>query len=72
MKAKELRKKSISELIKALEEKRKELEKLYIDLSTKKLKNNQAISHTKKEIARILTIINEQRFKKSEGVEDEK
>lgn len=57
MKAKELRKKSESELQKILKEKREKLQKLRFDLSAGKLKNFQEIKQTKRDIARILTIL---------------
>lgn len=62
MKGKEIRAKKISELLKELEDKRKNLEKLKFDLVTKKVKNHQEIKNTRRDIARILTIISEKRF----------
>jgi large subunit ribosomal protein L29 len=59
MKAAELRKKSKEELEKILKEKRERLQKLRFDLSLGKLKNVREIRQTKKDIARILTIIKE-------------
>jgi large subunit ribosomal protein L29 len=59
MKAAELRKKSKEELKKILKEKRERLQKLRFDLSLGKLKNVREIRQTKKDIARILTIIKE-------------
>lgn len=57
MKAAELRKKSKEDLEKILKEKREKLQKLRLDLSLGKLKNVKEIGQTKKDIARILTII---------------
>jgi large subunit ribosomal protein L29 len=57
MKAQELRKKSKEELEKILKEKREHLQKLKFDLSLGKLKNVKEIGQTKKDIARILTIL---------------
>lgn len=59
MKAFELRKKSKEDLEKILKEKRERLRKLKFDLSLGKLKNVREIRKTKKDIARILTIIKE-------------
>jgi large subunit ribosomal protein L29 len=58
MKAKELVKKKIEELEKILKEKRKKLKSLKLDLSLGKLKNVKEIRETKRDIARILTILN--------------
>jgi large subunit ribosomal protein L29 len=57
MRASELRKKSKEELEKILKEKREHLQKLKFDLSLGKLKNVKEIGQTKKDIARILTIL---------------
>lgn len=62
MKTKELREKKITELNKILEDERKNLQKLNFDVDTKKLKNNQEIKNTRKNIARILTILTEKEF----------
>jgi len=59
MKAKELRQKSETELQKILQKKREKLQKLQFDLAAGKLKNFQEIKQTKKDIARILTILNQ-------------
>jgi large subunit ribosomal protein L29 len=59
MKPQELRKKSKEELEKILKEKREHLQKLKFDLSLGKLKNVKEIGQTKKDIARILTILSE-------------
>ncbi len=64
MKAVELRKKEKEELEKILDEKRKELQNLKFDLALGKLKNYKKIKETKKDIARILTILRERGIKK--------
>lgn len=58
-KAEKLRKKSESELHKLLKEKREKLQRLRFDLASGDLKNIRAIRQIKKDIARILTILNE-------------
>ncbi len=64
MKATEVRKKSESELQKILQESREKLRDLRFRVNANKLKNVQQIKRTKKEIARILTILNQKRNKK--------
>lgn len=59
MKAKEIRKKTKEELEKLLAEKRKKLTQLRFDLAAGKVKNVREIRETKKDIARILTILRE-------------
>lgn len=61
MKASELRKKSKEELEKILNEKRNYLLKLKVNLSLGKLKNVKEIAEVKKDIARILTILNQKK-----------
>jgi len=61
MKSAELRQKSKAELEKLLKEKGERLRALRFDLASGKLKNVREIRQTKKDIARILTILNEQR-----------
>jgi large subunit ribosomal protein L29 len=61
MKAKELRQKSEAELKKLLQEKRERLRALRFDLVSGKVKNVREIRETKKDIARILTLLNEQK-----------
>ncbi|MFB6212448.1 MAG: 50S ribosomal protein L29 [Candidatus Magasanikbacteria bacterium] len=56
-----LRNKSIDELLKKLKDKRKKLSDLQFDLSLGKTKNVSQIRETKKDIARILTLINEKK-----------
>ncbi len=59
MKAKELLQKSISELNKDLEDLQKNLQSFKFDLSGGKLKNVRQIRKTKKDIARINTVLKE-------------
>ncbi len=64
MKAKELRKKTLTELHALLKEKRERLYYLRVELSQGKNKNLKEYRQTKKDIARILSIINEKRHQK--------
>jgi len=64
LKASELRQKSEGELQKLLFEMREKLRQLRFELSQGKLKNVRLIRETKKDIARILTVINEKRLEK--------
>jgi large subunit ribosomal protein L29 len=64
MKANELRKKSDEELRGILEERRKKLHQLRTDLVGGKVKNVREIRKVKKEIAQILTILNERKLNK--------
>ncbi|HCC60180.1 MAG: 50S ribosomal protein L29 [Candidatus Staskawiczbacteria bacterium RIFOXYC1_FULL_37_43] len=59
MKAEELRKKDKKELEKTVSDLRKRLGDLRFKFSSNKLKNVKEISNTKKEVARILTILSE-------------
>ena len=59
MKISKLIKKSNKDLTIDLEEKRKELRSLRFSLAARKLKNNRKIKETKKDIAQILTVINQ-------------
>ena len=59
MKTKELRQKSEKELMKTLEDNQRKLRQLRFDLSAGKVKNVREIRKTKKEIAKILTLIKE-------------
>ncbi len=59
MKAIDLRKKDKKELEKNVQELRKKLSDLRFKFSSGKLKNVKEINNTKKELARILTIIKE-------------
>jgi large subunit ribosomal protein L29 len=58
MKIKELRQKTEKELKDILAENRTKLGKLKFDLASKKLKNVSEIKELRREIARILTILN--------------
>jgi len=58
-KIRELREKNNGELKKLLTDKREAVRKLRFDLTSKQIKNNQALRKNKKDIARILTLINE-------------
>lgn len=58
MKVKELREKGIEELKKLLLEKRESARKVRFDIATKQVKNNRQIRNDKRDIARILTLIN--------------
>ncbi len=57
MKAQELRQKSTGELQKLLQANREKLRQLKFDLASGKVKNVREIRKTKKEIAKILTIL---------------
>ncbi len=59
MKIKELREKNIEELKKLLDEKREYVRKLRFDIASKQVKNNKELRNTRKDIARILTLIKE-------------
>lgn len=61
MKASELRNKTLPELFKMLEEERKKLFNLRLEKNLGKLKQVHLIKLTRKNIARILTVINEKR-----------
>jgi large subunit ribosomal protein L29 len=69
MKAKELREKKIEELEKILKEKREKLKNLKLDLIQGKLKNVREIRETKRDIARILTILKEKTCQKEDSLE---
>ena len=66
MKAKELREKSIEELLKMEKELREKLRNLRFELASGKIKNVREIRATKKDIARILTVIKEKNRKNKE------
>jgi len=66
MKAKELREKKIEELEKILKEKREKLKNLKLDLIQGKLKNVREIRETKRDIARVLTILKEKTCQKED------
>jgi len=59
MKAKELRNRDHKELKEILLSSRKKLSEMTFEFSAKKLKNVKEVGNLKKEIARILTVINE-------------
>ncbi len=63
MKAKELRNKKPEELLELLKDSRKKLMELKFSLASGKVKNIRAIKNLKKDIARILTILNEMNIK---------
>jgi large subunit ribosomal protein L29 len=58
MKTRELREKGIPELEKILAEKMESARKMRFDISTKQVKNNRQLRQDKKDIAKILTLIN--------------
>lgn len=64
MKAKELRAKTKKELQKLLSENRDRLRQLRFELSQGKVKNVREIRRVKRDIARMLTIINEKEKQK--------
>ena len=59
MKTKELREKNINELVKDLGEKKDQAQNSMFDIFVKQAKNNKVLRNTKREIARILTVIRE-------------
>ncbi len=61
MKIKELRELNKNELSKLLEEKRAKAVQLRFDISSKQLKNNREYRNIKKDIARILTLVKEEK-----------
>ncbi len=63
MKAKELREKTQEELKKLLAEKRESVRKVRFDIAVKQAKNNRDLRKDKREIARILTLISENKSK---------
>ncbi len=63
MKLKELRRRPIVELEQLLKESREKLRQFRFDLTAGKLKNVKIIANTRKEIARILTLIKETALK---------
>jgi len=62
MKAKELRKKDKKELKKLVGDLKKKLNDLRFKFSSNKLKNVKEINQSKKEVARILTVLKEAKF----------
>jgi len=67
MKVKELRQKSEKELHKILDESREKLRQLNFDLASGKVKNVREIRKIKRDIARMLTIINNKISRKQES-----
>jgi large subunit ribosomal protein L29 len=65
MKAKELRQKQDAELLKLLSDLRKKFEEEYLNFVQGKLKNVKILRSIKKDIARILTILNERKKEKN-------
>jgi len=59
MKIKELRQKSKDDLNKILQDNKEKMRQIRFDLSSGKVKNVREINKIKKDIARILTILNE-------------
>jgi len=68
---KNLRSKSVADLVKTVDAKKKDLLKLQISLSTGGEKNLKSVKNLKKEIAQILTIIREKEIVEKES-EDSK
>lgn len=66
MKISELRQKTENELLKLLQGNRERLRALRFDLASGKIKNVREIRKIKKDIARILTLLNEQKAKNNE------
>lgn len=65
MKIKEIKEKKEAELQKLLREKREKLRELRFTLATGKLKNSAEIKQAKKDVARILTVLNERKTHKN-------
>ncbi len=63
MKIKELRQKSKDDLNKILQDNREKVRQIRFDMSSGKVKNVREINKIKKDIARILTILNEKSHK---------
>lgn len=59
MKIKDLRDKNMEELGKVLREKRENIRKMRFDIATKQVKNVRQLRQDKKDVAKILTLINE-------------
>ncbi len=64
MKAKDLRAKKPEDLLKMLEKEKEKLFSLRTDLALQKIKNHRAIRETKRNIARILTVLREKGIKR--------
>jgi large subunit ribosomal protein L29 len=61
MKINELKDKNIDELKNMLSEKRERVRKLRFDIAVKQVKNNRELRNEKRDIAKILTLINQDR-----------
>lgn len=61
MKIKEIKEKNSEELKKLLAEKKEDVRKLRFDIASKQAKNNRKLRNDKKDIAKILTILNKKR-----------
>lgn len=61
MKAKEYREKEIEELKRLLAEKREAVRRARFDVATKQVKNSRQARNDRKDIARILTLLNEKK-----------
>lgn len=61
MKIKEIKEKNSEELKKLLAEKREDVRKLRFDIASKQAKNNRKLRNDKKDIAKIMTILNKKR-----------
>jgi large subunit ribosomal protein L29 len=59
MKIKELRKKTNEELLKLLQDKKSQVVQFKINISSGNVKNVRELRETKKDISRILTLLNE-------------
>lgn len=59
MKIKEIKEKNTEELKKLLAEKREAVRKLRFDIAAKQVKNIREMRNTKRDIARILTVLKE-------------
>lgn len=66
MKAEELRKKSEDELLKLLQDKRTQVVNFKINISSGNVSNIREIRQTKKDIARIHTVLNEREEEEAE------
>jgi large subunit ribosomal protein L29 len=59
MKNKELREKNVNELRKDLDDKKGDVQKLMFEVSVKQSKNHRDLRNAKRDVARLLTVINE-------------
>ncbi len=64
MKAKELREKNINELKREIEEKKETVRQLRFEISMKQAKDHREMRNTKRDIARLITVIKESESKK--------